>query len=356
MDKAKIFLKFLNLGILAMIGKRYSNFRILLNDYINKISVNKNYIKKVDKYIESKKFNIDRLYFEVTNVCNGRCIFCAYRKIIKNPSQKKGVMDFDVFKKGVDEAIKMGIKKISLTPTIGDPLIDPNIFEKIEYIKMKDKNIYVYFYTNGILLNKNENYKKIIDSGINEIDISTAGFNEENWTKIFGVNNYKEHILGLSNLLRYAKQKNANIKININLRTNLNPAKLFFQEDFKKYILPYITDKVNFTYMYTYDNWGGIIQKQDLLPGMTLRRPYFFKKLPCKRLFDAAILFDGSVRLCACRVVETEFDDLVVGNIKEEPLEKIFYGEKAQTIRKNFLKGKYPNTCKECSMYAPLTI
>jgi len=336
MNNFNIFMSFVKLGLLASIGKRYSNFKIFFEDLKNKkLLNNKEYFVKVKKYIDSKQYNIDRLYFEVSNVCNAKCIFCAYKSISKNPHHKNGIMDFKIFKKAVNDAIDMNIKKISLTPTIGDPLVDPNIFEKIEYIK-KNESIYGYFYTNGLFLNKNENYKKIVDSGINELDISTAGFDKKNWEKIFGVDAYKTHLLGLSNLLKYAKERKSNIKININLRTNLNPIRIFFQKDFKNYILPHLTTKVNFTYMYTYDNWGGAIQKHDLLSGMILRRAYTFKRIPCKRLFDASILFDGSVRLCACRAIETEFDDLVIGNIKKASLESIFYGEKAQKHKKKF--------------------
>ena len=357
MKKPITFVSLFKLGLLSTIGRKYSNLRIYLEDAKNKIYLDSNqYPKKVNSYIDSKKFKIDRLYFEVSNICNGKCIFCAYDDISKNPQHKKGIMDFKIFKKAVDDAIRMGVENISLTPTIGDPLVDKGIFEKIRYVKNKKEIKYLYFYTNGILLNKNENYKKIVDSGINEIDVSTAGFNEENWIKIFGVTSYKSHLYGLSNLLKYAKGEKSTIKININLRTNLNPINIYFQNDFKKYILPYITNKVNITYMYSYDNWGGKIQKHDLLPNMVLRREYTFKKIPCKRLFDAAILFDGSVRLCACRAIDTEFDDLVIGNIKNDSLDDIFYGETAQSIRKNFLNGNYPDTCEKCSAYSPLKI
>ena len=59
--------------------------------------------------------------------------FAPYRKISDNPNYKEGIMSFEIFKKGLDQFIQMGGSDISLTPIVGDPLIDPNLMEKIEY-------------------------------------------------------------------------------------------------------------------------------------------------------------------------------------------------------------------------------
>jgi sulfatase maturation enzyme AslB (radical SAM superfamily) len=72
----------------------------------------------------------ERLYFEVTNVCNARCRFCVYSK--KTP-KKYGVMSFEVFKKAIDEFVSLGGEVVSFTPTIGEPLLDPGLLGKVKY-------------------------------------------------------------------------------------------------------------------------------------------------------------------------------------------------------------------------------
>ena len=57
---------------------------------------------------------------------------------------------------------------------------------------------------------------------------------------------------------------------------------------------------------------------------MRLKRKPLVKKVPCSRIFDVIVLFDGSVRLCAARINKTQFDDMVIGNIKTIIL-KIFF-------------------------------
>src|SRR5215471_5127648 len=43
------------------------------------------------------------LVIGLTNVCNGRCVFCAYPRAADSKQLKFGVMSFPLFKKVVDE-------------------------------------------------------------------------------------------------------------------------------------------------------------------------------------------------------------------------------------------------------------
>ena len=71
-------------------------------------------------------------------------------------------------------------------------------------------------------------------------------------------------------------------------------------------------------------------------------------------MFDATILNDGSVRLCACRMKKSIFDELVVGNVMNSSLDGIFKNEYAIRLRLNFIYGQIPEVCKECSFYYPI--
>ena len=58
----------------------------------------------------------------VTNICNAKCTFCAYPKVVANKTLQTGVMPFDIFKKVVDEWAALGGQCLDLTPVVGDPL------------------------------------------------------------------------------------------------------------------------------------------------------------------------------------------------------------------------------------------
>lgn len=329
------------------LGQHLSTGKSFYSDIKQLLKPNKTEYMKYEGHVF-----INRLYFEVTNICNARCIFCAYPSV----KHKTGLMKFETFKKAVDEWSKLGGKIVSFTPTLGEPLMDPYLINKIKYAVGLKGMKKVYFYTNGILLKNNDLYKKLVDSGINEIHISMAEANKKIYEKIHGVKVYDELIEGVHKLLFYNKLKGSKVKIFLDFRPATNPKNVLKSPDFVKYIEPFLGDNVRYTFMFDYDNWGGVIKEDNLIGIMKLRRIPKIKILPCIRTFDASILFDGSVRLCACRVKNTEFDELIVGNINDNSLEEIFYGKEAKEVRNSFFTKKHPDVCKDCSLYLPATI
>jgi radical SAM protein with 4Fe4S-binding SPASM domain len=202
-------------------------------------------------------------------------------------------------------------------------------------------------------LGKDENYKKLIDAGITEIEISIAGFNEEIHKNIHQVDVYKQVLNGIHKLLEYNYKNGEKTKIGINFRSPVLPSVVLSSSDFKKYISPFLSNKVVYSFLSTYDNWCGNIKESDLLGIMKMRRCSCCKYLSCARMYDAMILFDGSVRLCACRIKDSEFDELVIGDIKKETLKEIVHSKKAQKLRHSFKDNIIPSTCKNCSLYVP---
>ena len=88
---------------------------------------------------------------------------------------------------------------------------------------------------------------------------------------------------------------------------------------------------------------------------MKMRRNKMVKAIPCARTFEPTILHTGDVRACSSRIKNTEFDELVVGNIHKNSLKEIYFGEKLAKVRESFLKNNLFNICKDCSRYIPAT-
>ena len=282
-----------------------------------------------------------------TNICNARCVFCAYRFL----NHDKEMMTFDIFKKSIDDYKKLGGKNLMFSPTIGEVLIDKNFFEKIKYAKKE--GFYVQVFTNGILLNKNEKYKKIIESGIDEITISTGDIIPKYEAEVLGISQELalQKINGLLNLLEYKVKVKSNIKITFGIRAK-RPFKKIWNSmkntNFKNFF-----DKKLFHIQFTfkYDDWSGNIKQIDLLGIMKLKKRPLLRKYPCSSLWEISILSNGDVRLCGCRVKETEHDALVIGNITKESLLEIINGEKGKRILSDWMKGIYTETCINCRRY-----
>src|SRR3990167_4302368 len=110
-----------------------------------------------------------KLDIEGVSRCNFACTMCAVSKWPKG--KRAGDMSLECFKRLIDE--QYGLVEIKLNG-IGEPLMaGEKFFEMIRYAR--SKRIWVRITTNASLLHLRENYRKLVNSGVNEIDISIDG-------------------------------------------------------------------------------------------------------------------------------------------------------------------------------------
>jgi len=288
--------------------------------------------------------------FNVSNFCTSNCVFCAYQ-YNRDP---KTIMPNDLFEICCEQFSRLQPDSwISLTPIVGEPFTDQGIFTKIEIAK--NKNIKrVEIYSNGTLLKKN--IDAVLNSPLDELYISFPDFNEEEYKIIFRTDNYKISLEGIHELLRRHQAIGSQLLIRLNMRPRRDRSLIFQEDDFLRYIQPFLSDNVTIDFMNFYDNWGGIIKQEDLPEGMFLEQDQKREVgLPCRRIFEIIFLQNGDVKLGGCRCKETVFDDLSVGNIYESSLRDIWFSELVFEIRNKFLQGTYPSICRECSHYKRLT-
>ena len=110
-----------------------------------------------------------KLDIENVSRCNFACTMCAVSKWPKG--KRAGDMSLACFKRLIDE--QEGLVEIKLNG-IGEPLMQgDDFFEMISYARQR--RIWVRMTTNASLLHLRGNYRKLVDSGVNEIDISIDG-------------------------------------------------------------------------------------------------------------------------------------------------------------------------------------
>jgi MoaA/NifB/PqqE/SkfB family radical SAM enzyme len=294
------------------------------------------------------------LQVSVTNVCNARCSFCAYR-LVADTERATGVMKMDVFKKAIDEFSGSGGKSIDLTPTVGDPLLDPTLIEKVKYCREHTGIKDICLTTNAIALAKREIFKQLVDAGANIICISLPGLDTETYKQVYGIDRYPDVIKGIAALLAYNKERGEPARVILRFRNPQKPSVIIGSADFITHIKPYLSDKVTCNFTVDFDNWGGSIGEKDMYGIMKLRKVPPRYNVPCANLFNFMVRYDGSVRLCGCRLKDTEEDGLVVGNIFQNTLEEIGKSKRVHDIIEGFYQGKRPSTCEQCSFYNPMT-
>ncbi|MFX0017186.1 MAG: radical SAM/SPASM domain-containing protein [Promethearchaeota archaeon] len=289
----------------------------------------------------------DTLIVVPSDLCNANCVFCAYRHL----SYEKQFLSFELFKKAIDDYKKLGGKSLMLSPTIGEDLINKDFFEFIKYAKKQD--FHVAIFTNGILLNTNENYKKIIEFGIDDIFISTGDILPKFEAEVFGIpiKLALEKLKGVIHLLEYKKETKSNIKITIGFRAKRPFREIWNTMKYTKF--KYFFDKKYFHILFKtcYDNWCGNITEKDLLGIMKLRRSPKLKKYPCSALWSISVLPNGDIRLCGCRIKKNEYDDLVIGNLKNNDLFEILNNKKGEDVLVNWMNGKLVDVCVDCIRY-----
>ncbi len=89
------------------------------------------------------------LIVEPTNICNSRCIFCAY------PFQgafrrERGVMSRELFERVAEEFMGLGGRVVTYSPLLGEPLLDPDFVPRLTHLK--SMGFAVCSNTNGTLL------------------------------------------------------------------------------------------------------------------------------------------------------------------------------------------------------------
>ena len=283
---------------------------------------------------------------EITNICNANCTFCAYRY----QQKKKNVISQESFKTLIDEYSSHGGGPMTFTPTVGDPLVDPKIIDKIKYSRSKKNISDILLYTNGILLDK-FGFTNVLNSGLTRLALSTYVGSKEGYIKYYQKDKYEQVTKNIIEICKKNKELNYPVLITLHLRVEKDRSLWENSEDYKNIIQ--FLDTRHIHYLTTYDSWSGKIKKEDLPEGCEMDEPIeLAKKIkngPCFELYRRVNIWPNlDVGACVCVDIEGEIN---LGNLKDQTLKEIWRGPKLKSYRENWTSGDLPNVCKNCTRY-----
>jgi MoaA/NifB/PqqE/SkfB family radical SAM enzyme len=288
---------------------------------------------------------------ELTNICNARCTFCGYQY----QERKRGIMNFELYRNLIDQYSEMGGGHLGLTPTVGEPLLVPDLVERIRYARSKPNIWSIGMYSNMILVEK-VGAKELVESGLNSLTASTAGFKEKMYERIYRSKEYGKMYSGIIKFCQENKRYGNPVDFQIALRPDIPLHSLQKEKDYQN-ILQYVPES-RIGANYYYDNWSGKIKQSNLTGNMQLRFIRTIRQLhisPCKELFGGLYVYwDGKVGLCACRDLDAKY--LVVGDISKNTLEEIWMSGRVASIRREFMTKKRNRLCISCSHYNNLSM
>jgi radical SAM protein with 4Fe4S-binding SPASM domain len=269
--------------------------------------------------------------------CNADCVFCPYGSTYD--SQPKGVMDWDLFRKIIDESARHRVRRIS-PYLMNEPLADRHLFEKIAYVNKVNPRARVSLTSNGSLLTPPVVDRLLaLGDGIHELALSVQGIDKEAYERTMrgGVlfERTMRNVDHLVQVMRELRRRRPRVWITM-VDTGLIDA--------RRAVAYWRSRGISSRYT-RLENRGGNVADADTLSRSRDMR-YF---TTCTRLFKQMyIMFNGDVVLCCTDYARRQ----VLGNVREQTLHEVWNGEKAVAIRRRFLEGRFAELplCGQCKI------
>lgn len=271
-----------------------------------------------------------RLWIEPTNHCNLKCVMCPNKDLKK---EDKGYMEFDLFKKIIDEVSEFAFDVHLLHR--GESLLHPDFFKMAKYAH--DNKLIVKFHTNGTLLDE-QKARKLIESGIDQFSFSFDGYDKETYESIRISGDFDKTVGNILRFLEIKKELKSKKPYTIlelinfpdyQIRSNKGQRKEFTNR-FKGLPLDRLEIK-------EFHNWAGEVESKRVHKNYS----------PCTFLWHALIIFwDGAVLPCT----QDFFGYYVLGNVRDSLIRDIWNNEKMQRLRKKALQQDIADmkTCSQC--------
>ncbi len=264
---------------------------------------------------------------EISSTCDLNCPMCYTTTEEYKTKVNRGIMDFELFKKIIDECAKYNLYSIRLSLR-GEPFVHPKVFDIIKYAKEKGIKE-VSTLTHGGRLNE-EKFEKLIDLGLDWLTISFDGIGET-YEKIRFPLKFNDAIQKIKNYQEIKKRKGV-VKPVIKVQT-VWPAISKNPQEFYDIFNP-ITDQIGSNPLIDY-----LQRDTDIV---------YEEHFTCPQIFNRLVISsDGNVLLCA----NDEMGAHKIGNVNEESIYDIWHGKKlteAREIHMHHMGVKEINICKHC--------
>jgi radical SAM protein with 4Fe4S-binding SPASM domain len=258
---------------------------------------------------------------------------CLNKDIAKS---EKGFMDFDVFKKIIDEASYF-VCDVNLFHR-GESLLHPEIFEMIKYAK--DKGLSTRLNTNATLLDKERSYQ-IFESGLDFLSFSFDGYEKKIYENIRRGADFNETLDNILRFLTIKRQLHKNSPYTTFTVIEFpNGSTGEMRKDIKKqFIKKFDSLPLNQFVSRAPHNWAGGYNNNNKI----LNKSF----LPCTfPWYSLTIFWDGRVVPCP----QDFFGKLTLGNVKDSSLLDIWNGPKEIFLREKLSRREYKDImpCNRC--------
>jgi len=269
---------------------------------------------------------MNQITIETSNFCPAHCKICPREQL----TQKLEIMDMDLFKKVIDDAVPFGITSVALTG-FGEPFTDPQLFERCEYVRQKLPKAKIYTSSNCFLMTpeKYDNVARYIDT----LKMSIYGLSKETYEKCHRGNLDRDvsysNILGFLERIKGLEKKPYTIGLLVITDDNKHE-----MEDWVKFWEP----KLNEVFVWLPHNFSDAKE---------YRKIDAAKVVSCGRPFKEPIYVhaDGLVSGCCFDFNEK----LLVGDLKKQTIQDILDSDTfKRLIKAHKVKNFKGYLCENC--------
>jgi MoaA/NifB/PqqE/SkfB family radical SAM enzyme len=328
---------------------------------------------------ENSKTNLPVcLYVEVTNRCNLKCRTCVqYRGMPEAPRD----LSFDEMMRVADQV--PGLNRIVLHG-IGEPLLNKELPRIVR--GLKDRGTHVLFNSNALLLNS-ELARELIESGLDEFRVSLDAAGESTYAGVRGAERFSDVV---KNLTAFLQMRNENARSKPSVSAWMVGTKENVR-DLPDLIL--LASRIGIDEVYLQrlvfpldDSGHGLASRKNaisssmkeireiLAKSVSLSRRLNIRMTAsglgtpfeslhrktreespwrqCRRPWEVAyITARGNLLPCCISPFSTlDYDSLILGNVFELDLEKIWTGEKYTEFRRKHQSSDPPASCIGCGI------
>ncbi len=256
---------------------------------------------------------------EVTSSCDADCIMCP-RKSIR---RKVGPMDFDLFKKIVDEAVALDVQELHLNG-YGEISVLKRYREYISYIRQKSRTIKININTNGMRMNE-EMCAFYVASGVNTVNITIDGATAETFESIrrhLKLDVVEGNVKRLIQIRNEARKKYPLVTVHmIGMPQNVHEVDMFLDK------WKGAADSVGIS---------GLVSRISSVKFANIDNPHW-EQTPCFLLWrQMPVWSDGTVAMCC-----DDWDGRAPqGDLNTQSIKEIWTSRKRDGLRKVHLAGK----------------
>lgn len=279
---------------------------------------------------------------QTTSYCNGRCIICPHRDVVINPQH----MNQELFEKIIDEIneLSRGGENVLIIPYLnGEPLMDPQICQRLDIIRDKLPECKIELSTNLSLL-QSSILEAIVRNGVDDLRISCFGWEDSYHQSMPGLD-FDCFQKQLRLLLDYLKKRGM-LHI-VSITVVLHP--LLRQSDIKAIKTLAEQEKIRLNMWGALDRAGNVSSFRNTVnisdSDERLKRYTCAQRRHLERMH---ILANGDVVLCC----QDWRRDIVLGNALKSSLQTIWTNMDYIEIRSAIDEPNipYPELCKKCKI------